>query len=348
MKKRYTLIPAALLSAMIWQCALATDTEAAQGHVDLARALAGQQFEHSLFLCDPDGIKTVVVAAVEGSGHWLPPTRVFDDFYYVGNEFVGVWVLRTSAGLILFDATGSMADARDHLIPGLKALGLDPASIRDVVVTHGHWDHYGGAKYLQDTFGSRIALSAEDWTLMNDMSVGSIERAPTFGADRSDRPPPHKDIVVHDGQKLTLGHTTVRLFVTPGHTPGTLSALIPVHEGGKQYLISLLGGTAFPRTLEPTREMGGLLAFSTSVERLSKLSQAAGAVGVINTHIFVDGSLERLREAHVRQGGQPNSFLLGTNAVVRYYGMFDECLKAAAERPLTPMDIKALSQSAEH
>jgi hypothetical protein len=63
------------------------------------------------------------------------------------------------------------------------------------------------------------------------------------------------------------------------------------------------------------------------------------------THIFVDGSLERLREAHVHQDGQPNSFLLGTNAVVRYYCMFDECLKAAAERPLTPMDIKALSQS---
>ena len=343
-----TFIVALALAAKAVQPVMAADATAAQTHVERARTFAGRQFGQSLFLCDPEGVKTVVSAAVNGSEHWLPPTQAFDDLFYVGSEFVGVWVLQTSAGLILFDSMGSTADAREHLVPGLKALGLDPASIRYVIVTHAHWDHYGGAKYLQDTYGARIALSAEDWDLLDELPVGGIERAPTFGADRSDRAPPRKDLAIRDGYKLTLGKTTVTLFVTPGHTPGTLSALIPVHEAHQPYVLSLLGGTAFPQTRQPTKQSGGLIAFSTSVERLSKLSRAAGAVGVINTHIFVDGSLQRLAAARARQAGQANPFVLGTDAVVRYYGMFDECLKAASERPPTPIDIKAISESMEH
>src|SRR5580658_2484387 len=103
-------IAALALAAAAEQCVMAADSPAALAHVERARAFAGQQFVHSLFLCDPRGVKTVVSVAVNGSEHWLPPTQAFDDLYYVGNEFVGVWVLHTSAGLILFDSTGSVAD----------------------------------------------------------------------------------------------------------------------------------------------------------------------------------------------------------------------------------------------
>lgn len=327
--------------------AVTADPPAAQAHVNKARALAGSQFEDSLFLCDPQGGMKIVAAALKGSDQWFAPIWVFDDLGYVGNEFVGVWVLRTSSGLILFDSGESTTQAQEHIVPGLKSLGLDPAAIRFVVVTHGHWDHYGGAKYLQETYGTRIAMSAQDWDLMERLSPGSIERAPMFGADRADRPPPRRDMIVHDGDRLTLGDKTVLLYITPGHTPGTVSALIPVSERGKAHLLSLLGGTAFPRTLEPTDTMGGLRAFSASVERLSRLSQEAGADGLINTHIFVDGSSLRLAAALARTDGQPNPFVLGKQAVVRYYAMFDECLKAAAERPMTPMDFSKLMPAGE-
>jgi metallo-beta-lactamase class B len=93
--------------------------------------------------------------------------------------------------------------------------------------------------------------------------------------------------------------------------------------------------------------MGGLTAFSASIERLSKASAAAGATSVINTHIFVDGTLQRLETAEHRQPGQPNPFILGTDAVVRYYGMFDECLKAAAARPRQQVDVKKLLQETD-
>jgi metallo-beta-lactamase class B len=338
-KVALSVVLAVLLAAAGPLRAAEPDPPAAQAHVDRARVLAGAQFEHSLFLCDPQGTLTIASVALQGSDHWLPPTWAFDDLGYVGNDFVGVWVLRTRAGLILFDSGESTAEVQAHLLPGLKQLGLDPAAIRFVVVTHGHWDHYGGAKYLQQTYGARVAMSAEDWDLIERLPPGSIERAPMFGADRSDRPTPRRDMVIHDGDKLTLGDKTVLLYVTPGHTPGTLSGLIPVTLRGKPHVLSLLGGTAFPRTREPTDTMGGLRAFSSSVERLSRLSEAAGADGVINTHIFVDGSTQRLAAAQTRKPGQGSPFLIGTQAVVRYYAMFDECLKAAAERPLVPVDF---------
>jgi hypothetical protein len=69
-----------------------------------------------------------------------------------------------------------MEDARDRLVPGIKKLGLDPDQIKYVLVTHGHWDHYGGAQYLADTFGARVGLSEADWQLMARLQPGSPAR----------------------------------------------------------------------------------------------------------------------------------------------------------------------------
>ena len=88
---------------------------------------------------------------------------------------------------------------------------LDPATIKYVVISHGHSDHSGGAKYLQDRFNAHVLLTAADWDLL----------------DRSNGTKPRRDMVVTDGQKLTLGDTTLTFYATPGHTPGTMSTLIP-------------------------------------------------------------------------------------------------------------------------
>ena len=313
---------------------------------DIARArkLAGAQFADSMFLCENN--MRIVTAMREGSGRWLPPTKAFDNLFYIGNGFVGAWVLRTSAGLILFDSLQSETEAREHLEPGLRSLGLDPADVKYAVITHGHWDHYGGSKYLQERYGVRVGLSAADWDLMDRVPVGGPERAPMFGPDTADRPPPKRDLVLTDGQRLTLGDTTVTLYVTPGHTPGTLSALIPAKEGKRTHMLSLLGGTAFPPTREPSATMGGLDAFKASVGRLAALSRAAQAEGLLNTHIFVDGSDKRLALAAQRAAGAPNPFLLGEATVQRYYAMFQACLDAAAKRkPMSQEEqLKALRE----
>jgi metallo-beta-lactamase class B len=332
---RGKLLIGSLALASLAGCA---NSPSAEEEVAEAQRLAGSDFAESLFICDP---KSTTIADMLAKGtEPLGPAWAFDNLAYVGNTFVGVWVLNTSEGLILFDAGTSEADARDNIVPGLKKLGLDPADIRYIFVTHGHWDHYGGAAYLKALSRARIGLGGPDWDLMERLEPGSLARAPYFGDDREDRPPPDRDLVIVDGMNIKLGDTAVALYVTPGHTPGTLSALIPARQGDKTYVMSLLGGTAFPRSLEPEGFMGGLRQFEQSVGRLSQLGKEMGAVGTINTHPFVDGSTGKLEQIASAEGkGGANPFVLGEDKVERYYAMFQACLRAAQKRPMEPISM---------
>ena len=323
--------PVAALAAMT--LTLAAAAPSVESEVARARRLAGSLFADSLFLCEANNPR-IADMLVKGPV-WFPPLKAFDNLWYIGNDFVGAWVLNTGEGLILIDALQSEAEVREHLEPGLRALGFEPSAIRYVLVTHGHWDHYGGAKYLQERYGARIGLSQADWNLMETSPPGSLARAPYFGKDTADRPPPRRDMVIAHGQKLRLGDSELTLYLTPGHSPGTVSMLVPVREGGQRYMLSLLGGTAFPRTLEGDGLMGGLNDFDRSVARLSELSRRAGAVGTINTHVFVDGSDKKLAKIALGKGGA-NPFIMGSARVTRYYAMFRACLGAAKLRPLDP------------
>src|SRR4029079_1624250 len=126
------------------------------------------------------------------------------------------WAVTTSAGIILVDTIFDYS-VEDEVVDGLKKLGLDPTQIKYAIVSHGHDDHSGGARYLQDHFGTRIILSAADWDLL----------------DRSNGTPPVRAMVSSDGQKLTLGDTTLTMYIPPGHTYGTISTLIPVKDRGQ-------------------------------------------------------------------------------------------------------------------
>lgn len=315
------LLPALLL--LTGQTPL-PDTLASQQEVELATKAAGQDLTQPLFLCRADSWQ-VVWQAMTSANQWQKPAKIFDNLFFVGNAFVGVWVLKTSAGLILFDATETPEEARDHLVPGLRALGLTSATIHTVVVTHGHWDHFGGAAWLQRTYGAHIALSAADWDLIESLPQGAPERQ---AAEL-----PKRDIVVADGQKLRLGDAEVALYVTPGHTPGTVSAIVPAKLGRKTIPLSLLGSVAFPATLEPTVRTGGLLAYDRSVQRFSRISRAAGAQGIINTHIFADGTRQKLDALQGKTADERrNPFLIGAEVTARYYEVLHHCLLAAQAR----------------
>ena len=136
------------------------------------------------------------------------PAKVFDNLYFVGEIEYSAWAVTTSAGIILIDAIFDYS-VEDEVVNGLKKLGLDPATIKYVIVSHGHRDHVGGARLLQERFGARVVMSAADWELVAN-TAGSW-------------PKPTRDMVATDGQRLTLGDTTVTMYLTPGHTLGTIS-----------------------------------------------------------------------------------------------------------------------------
>ena len=158
------------------------------------------------------------------------PVKVFDNLYFVGMTEYSAWAVVTSQGIIVIDTIYNYS-VEDEIVGGLKKLGFDPANIKYAIVSHAHTDHSGGARYLQDHFGTKIVLSAADWDL--------------FESNTPEAARPKRDIVATDGYKLTLGDTTLTLHLTPGHTPGAISTIIPVKDQGRPHVVAEWGGTAF-------------------------------------------------------------------------------------------------------
>jgi metallo-beta-lactamase class B len=96
----------------------------------------------------------------------VEPLKVFDNLYYVGFEQVGTWTLDTGAGLILLDTLNNPQEAEQVLVPGLRQLGLDPANIKYIILSHGHADHFGGAPYFQEHYNTPVLMTAADWDLI--------------------------------------------------------------------------------------------------------------------------------------------------------------------------------------
>jgi metallo-beta-lactamase class B len=246
------------------------------------------------------------------------PVKVFDNLYFLGQTEYSVWAVTTSAGIILIDAIFDYS-VDDEVSGGLRTLGLDPATIKYVVISHGHSDHSGGAKFLQDRYNAHVLLTAADWDLL----------------DKSTQTKPKRDMVATDGQKLTLGDTTLTLYHTPGHTLGTQSTLIPVTDHGVKHVAAHWGGTAFNWMAGPaayiTPERPASFWFQTysaSARRFKEITMQAGADVLISNHTIFDGSKTKIPALAQRKPGDPHPYVIGKEGVQRYLTTVDECAQA--------------------
>jgi metallo-beta-lactamase class B len=237
------------------------------------------------------------------------PAKVFDNLYYVGMTEYSAWAVTTSAGIILIDAIYDYS-VEDEVEGGLKKLGLDPAQIKYVLVSHGHGDHAAGAKYLQDKFGARLVMSAADYDLLDAQN-------PSWK--------PKRDIVATDGYTLTLGDTTLTLYLTPGHTVGTISTLVPVRDGGRSHIAAAWGGTAF--NFGPNKERLGMYINSSATFR--DIVQKAGADVLIANHTIFDGTKTKIPALATRKPGGPHPYVVGNDTIRRYLTVANECAQAA-------------------
>ena len=151
--------------------------------------------------------------------------QVLDNVWYATTGAVGAWIIRTSEGIILWDTLNSEDEAKNIIEAGMRKFGLDPTQIRYIVIGHHHNDHTGGLEYFQRMYNPTILMGKLDWDVM------------MVGARRLRR-----GVDVRDGQKLTLGDTTITLFLLPGHTPGSVSGIFSGRYQGR--MVSILNLTA--------------------------------------------------------------------------------------------------------
>jgi len=310
--------------AMCWAPLLFAQTipDTIEGHRSAARAAAGEDLEGIYKrACPAENPAPPQARGPAGRGatatprpdppreQWYAePVKVFDNLYFLGTKIHGSWAVTTSDGIIIIDTLYSYA-AEPEIVEGLRKLGLDPAQIKYVVVSHGHGDHDAGAKLLQDQFHPHILFSSADWEL----------------AERDTRNPiPKRDMVATDGEKLKLGDTTITLYITPGHTPGTISTLIPVKDLGHSHMAVEWGGTA----LSTATPIPMLEAYIKSAERFRDIAGGAGADVVITNHSEFDNSFAKLNALATRKPGDPNPYVVGKPTVQRYLTVAEECGKA--------------------
>jgi metallo-beta-lactamase class B len=305
-----------LLAVSMLAAQNANDTP--EAHVAAAKTAAGEDYQNLFnFLCAVPGPRGggrgAGAAPQRGQGRgqrqgppdrstwYAEPVKVFDNLYFVGQSEYSVWAVTTSEGIILIDTIFDYS-VEEEVEGGLKKLGLNPTNIKYAIVTHPHPDHHGGAKFLQDRFGARIVMSAADWDML----------------EKTNGTKPKRDMVATDGQKFTLGDTTLTLYATPGHTPGTLSILIPVKDNGKPYLAALWGGTG----LNPDRE--SIQNYIQSAKRFTDIARQVGADMILSNHTDWDGTKIKLPAIAKRAAG-PHPYIVGNESVRRYLKVAEEC-----------------------
>lgn len=327
------LVPAAALHAQQTEAASTPDTPEITAMIAQIRKNAGPAWESAVhFWCEAP-------YANRPDDPPIAPTRILDDVYAIGNVGTTVYVVKTSAGLLMIDALGGgTADATaaqldSQLLPGFRTLGLDPAQVKIILVTHGHPDHWGGAAYFQQHFGSKVYVSAADWAGMERPARG--RGAPDGrGADLSGPRPARTAVPAHDGDivdgvPIVLGDLRVTPVAIPGHTPGSMAFIFPVHDRGTAHVAAIFGGASLtPRTL--TDE--GFQTYLASVMTFKEATRRAKVDVVLQNHPLMVPIQARLDALAHRGPRDPNPFVVGAASYQKFVDVMAGCSRVNIAR----------------
>ncbi len=257
------------------------------------------------------------LTAVAHEKWYAPPAKVFDNLYFIGTQTESTWALTTSKGIILLNT--NFPWVTPDLLNELKTFGLDPANIKYAIIVRSHSDQSWGINPLKKMVPSaRVIMSEKDWDLLaKDNTPADLK--------------PTKDMVATDGEKLTLGDTTVRIYSTPTSTPGNLSLIFPVKDGNKKHLASMWGGD-YVRIVQEGVQMWPdaqtmMTGYEASSRRFKEIEDKAGVDTIIHPHAEYDNTFQKIEALRARKPGDPHPFV-SKDDVDRFAAVHVECAEA--------------------
>ncbi len=169
----------------------------------------------------------------------VEPFRIIGNLYYVGASDVTSYAIVTPDGIILID-TG-FRETVPLIKANLEKLGFHFEDIRFILTLHAHYDHVGGIAEIKTRTKARFLASPADAPLYERGGRGDV----AFG-DRFFFPPVKPDALLHDGENVSLGGTTLTAHFTPGHTKGSTSWTTTIRNGSRDYHVVFASSLSTP------------------------------------------------------------------------------------------------------
>jgi metallo-beta-lactamase class B len=169
----------------------------------------------------------------------VPPYRVVGNIYYVGSNEIAQFLITTPEGHFLLD--GGFEASVPRLRAEVAALGFRFEDIRYLLTSHAHIDHVQGDALVRQETGAKVVASARDAETLEAGGKGEAVYDGVYSW-----PPCPVDLVVADGDRVTLGGTTLTAHVTPGHTRGAVTWTMQVHAPDAKAGAASLSVVFFP------------------------------------------------------------------------------------------------------
>ena len=165
----------------------------------------------------------------------FPPHKIIGNIYYVGTRTLSSFLITTPQGNILINST------YERNVPtiekSVQQLGFKFSDIKILLGTHAHGDHQEGDAAVKQLTGAQVMAMAEDVPALREMKPGGKEHP--------------IDKMLHDGESVTLGGTTLVAHLTAGHTRGCTTWTTKAQEGGKTYNVVINCSLRPPNVLTP-------------------------------------------------------------------------------------------------
>lgn len=241
---------------------------------------------------------------------WFTHALIFDDLLIVAQRETSCFVWRTSKGLVVIDGIWPDKAVYDAIIDAINDVGWNPDDINKYVITHGHVDHAGCGKWLVANHKATTYLSEVDDRFWSEHPV------------KEDRPETWKDFkideYIKDGDVIDCGDKVIKVYSTPGHTPGCMSFVFPVTENGTSHMAALFGGANPPRDNE-----NGKVQYSESVMYFEKITREQHVDVILSNHTVFDQGLDRIQYSRNRYSYMPNIYILGENGVQQFMKLYE-------------------------
>ncbi len=228
----------------------------------------------------------------------IAPFRIADNLYYVGSRDLASYLIVTPQGDILINS--SLESSVPLIRSSVEQLGFRFQDIKVLLISHAHWDHDAGSAAILAQTGARYMV------MDGDVPVVESGGAADFAYPDTHYPAAHVDRVLHDGETVSLGGTSLVAHKTPGHTRGCTTWTMQVMDGGRALNVVIVGSwnvNAGFRLVDRPGMPASYPGIAADYQRTFALLKNLPCDVFLGAHGAYFGMLDKLKRVQSGEGG---------------------------------------------